>query len=194
MSSNVFMNNQLERIADYIDAGKAGGGTLTIDVTGFGDMQGATAGQAGVHGLVPAPAAGDQAKYLSGAGTWEDLPASSGVDYSTSEQDTGLKWIDGKSIYQRSVVFTTGATGTYHRLQTGIIAEKILKVEFFGYNSNDQYNITMCGYKNPVPMDYAIACLPNLHNNDNEIIVDYRTTSESGNIPDCVFTFWYTKI
>ena len=52
----------------------------------------------------------------------------------------------------------------------------------------------MCGYKNPVPMDYAIACLPNLYNNDNEIIVDYRTTSESQNIPNCVFTFWYTKV
>lgn len=25
-----------------------------------------------------------------------------GVDYSTTEQDTGLKWIDGKTIYQRT--------------------------------------------------------------------------------------------
>lgn len=82
MSSNVFMNNQLERIADYIDAGKAGGGTLTMDVTGFGDMQGATVGQAGVHGLVPAPAAGDQDKVLTGAGTWE-TPSGGGLpDYS----------------------------------------------------------------------------------------------------------------
>lgn len=191
MSSNVFLNNQLERIADYIDAGKAGGGSLTVNLSGVGDMTGATAGQAGAHGLVPAPAAGDQGKVLTGAGTWVDQ-SSGGVNYSTSEQDTGLKWIDGKTIYQKSVVFTTGATDTYHRLQTGIIAEKILKVEFYGYNTNDQYNITMCGYKNPVPMDYAIACLPNLYN--NEIIVDYRTTSESGNLPDCVFTFWYTKI
>ena len=27
-----------------------------------------------------------------------------GVDYSTSEQDTGLKWIDGRTIYQRTFV------------------------------------------------------------------------------------------
>ena len=27
-----------------------------------------------------------------------------GVDYSTSEQDTGLKWIDGKTIYQKTIV------------------------------------------------------------------------------------------
>lgn len=28
-----------------------------------------------------------------------------GIDYSTTEQDTGLKWIDGKSIYQRTYDF-----------------------------------------------------------------------------------------
>lgn len=30
-----------------------------------------------------------------------------GVDYSTSEQDTGLKWIDGKPIYQRTFLNTS---------------------------------------------------------------------------------------
>lgn len=30
-----------------------------------------------------------------------------GIDYSTTEQDTGLKWIDGKTIYQRSYNFGT---------------------------------------------------------------------------------------
>lgn len=28
-----------------------------------------------------------------------------GVDYSTDEQDTGLKWIDGKNIYQKTIVY-----------------------------------------------------------------------------------------
>lgn len=32
--------------------------------------------------------------------------ASGGVDYSTTEQDTGVKWTDGRSIYQRTVVYT----------------------------------------------------------------------------------------
>ena len=190
---NAFLNYQLQRIAEGIEGGMAGGGTLTVDVTGAGDMQGATASTDGTHGLVPQPLQGDQDKYLSGGGTWEDLPPSGGVDYSLTEQDTGLKWIDGKKIYQKSVEFTTGVAGVYHRLQTGILAEKILKVEFFGYNSNDQYNIMMCGYRNPVSMDYAIACLPNLHGG-NGIVVDYRTTAESENIPNCVFTFWYTKV
>lgn len=39
------------------------------------DMTGATASAAGAHGLVPAPAAGDNDKFLGGDGTWKDVPA-----------------------------------------------------------------------------------------------------------------------
>ena len=187
---NTYMNKMLQRIADAVE--RWTGGSITLDVTGAGDMQPATATAAGAHGLVPAPQAGDENKVLSGAGTWIDAGGGGGLDYSTAEQNTGVKWIDGKGIYQKSVEFTTGAAGEYHRLQTGILAEKILKVEFFGYNAAQRYNITMCGYRNPVPMDFAIACLPNLVGG-NGIIVDYRTTVDSENIPNCVFTFWYTK-
>ena len=38
-------------------------------------MTGATATTNGAQGLVPAPQAGDQNKYLSGAGTWQDPTA-----------------------------------------------------------------------------------------------------------------------
>lgn len=38
--------------------------------TTYLDMKGATASAAGAHGLVPAPATGDQGKFLTGAGTW----------------------------------------------------------------------------------------------------------------------------
>lgn len=80
--SSVFDALQLQRIAQAIEDGYAGGGTLTVDVTGAGDMQGATAGTAGVHGLVPAPAAGDEGKVLTGAGTWETPAAGGGApDY-----------------------------------------------------------------------------------------------------------------
>lgn len=39
------------------------------------DMTGATASAAGTRGLVPAPAAGDNDKFLGGDGTWKDVPA-----------------------------------------------------------------------------------------------------------------------
>lgn len=38
------------------------------------DFTGATSSTAGAHGLVPAPATGDEAKVLSGAGTWVNQP------------------------------------------------------------------------------------------------------------------------
>jgi len=30
-------------------------------------------------------------------------PSGGGIDYSTEEQDTGLKWIDGRTIYQKTI-------------------------------------------------------------------------------------------
>ena len=42
--------------------------------TTYGDMKGATGGAAGTHGLVPAPAAGANTKFLRGDGTWQNTP------------------------------------------------------------------------------------------------------------------------
>lgn len=63
--------------------------TATSDLTndsGFitsaslpGDMTGATSQSAGTHGLVPAPAAGDEGKFLQGNGTWATV--STGTQY-----------------------------------------------------------------------------------------------------------------
>lgn len=100
---NTYMNKMLQRIADAVE--RWTGGSITIDVTGAGDMQGATSASAGVHGLVPAPAAGDENKVLSGAGTWIDAGGGGGLDYSTVEQNTGVKWIDGSKIYQKTIDF-----------------------------------------------------------------------------------------
>lgn len=46
----------------------------------LGEMTGATAGDAGAKGAAPAPAAGDQNKYLAGDGTWKALPATASQD------------------------------------------------------------------------------------------------------------------
>lgn len=135
--SNVFQNLQLQRIADFIENGYAGGGSLTVDVTGAGDMQGATASAAGVHGLVPAPQAGDNEKYLTGAGTWEEPQGGGGVDYSLSEQDTGLKWIDGKTIYQKTIDFGSMPVGQEKDVAHDINdLDFVLDIEFIVYNAN----------------------------------------------------------
>lgn len=48
--------------------------TIALTDTTYSDMTGATSSTAGAHGLVPAPSAGDDAKVLSGAGTWVNQP------------------------------------------------------------------------------------------------------------------------
>lgn len=53
--------------------------SLTIDATKPEEMKGATASAAGVHGLVPAPAAGNQNKFLRGDGTWQVAGEVTGV-------------------------------------------------------------------------------------------------------------------
>ena len=44
------------------------------------DMTGASSTVAGAHGLVPAPAAGDNVKYLKGDGTWSAIPAANNIN------------------------------------------------------------------------------------------------------------------
>lgn len=60
---------------------------------------GAGTSVAGSRGLVPAPAAGDNSKFLKGDGTWQSLAD----NYSTTEQNTGSTWVDGKPIYKKTL-------------------------------------------------------------------------------------------
>lgn len=46
--------------------------TFTLADTIYGDMKGASSSAAGASGLVPTPAAGDNAKFLRGDGIWTD--------------------------------------------------------------------------------------------------------------------------
>lgn len=130
---NTYMNKMLQRIADAVERWK--GGSITIDVTGAGDMQGATASAAGAHGLVPAPAAGDENKVLSGAGTWISA-GGGGISYSLTEQDTGLKWIDGSKIYQKTIDFGTMPVGAEKDVAHNIDGlAYVVDMEFIVYNS-----------------------------------------------------------
>lgn len=59
---------------------------------------------------LPTYNSGDNGKVLgvsSGALAWvEQSGGGGGVSYSTDEQDTGLTWIDGSPIYQKTIVLT----------------------------------------------------------------------------------------
>lgn len=56
---------------DFI--GKYDGNQIDSRLDKVKDMVGATASEAGAAGLVPAPAAGKQASFLRGDGTWQDI-------------------------------------------------------------------------------------------------------------------------
>ena len=49
-----------------------------------------------------------------------DLTTLNFGNYSTTEQDTGFKWIDGKAIYKRTVNFGTLPNNTYKSVNHGI--------------------------------------------------------------------------
>lgn len=79
--SGTTYTTSIQTLQNAIQAGNhitiTGGGS-TINAT-FNDFTGATSSVAGANGLVPAPAAGDEGKFLKGDGTW--ATASSGSSY-----------------------------------------------------------------------------------------------------------------
>lgn len=91
------------------------GTTISAQDTTYSNFTGADAYTSGATGLVPAPEAGSQVKFLRGDGVWALLPASADSDlinYSILEQDTGVNWIDGSNIYQITFDLDEVATQT----------------------------------------------------------------------------------
>lgn len=78
------------RTITYINSDGTTGTLTTQDTnTTYTNMKGATASAAGTAGLVPAPAAGTQAKYLRGDGTWQTPPNTTYTSMSAAEATTG---------------------------------------------------------------------------------------------------------
>lgn len=78
-----------------------------------GVMTGATSSAAGTSGLVPAPAAGDGAKYLAGDGTWKTISAPTVTLYSGTGQNT-----DG-AMTQKAVTDTIFENNDTKRIKIG---------------------------------------------------------------------------
>lgn len=79
--------------------------------TTYSDVTGATSQTAGTHGLVPAPAAGDEGKFLKGDGTWDTVSPGSASLASLTDVDltnptdgqalvydaTNQEWVNGEA-------------------------------------------------------------------------------------------------
>lgn len=63
------------------------------------------------------------------------VPSGGGVNYSTSEQNTGIKWIDNKPLYQKTIHITEASeitnntyTGLFNDADTIIIKDAIIRL------------------------------------------------------------------
>lgn len=83
----------------------AGSATITAEVPA---MTGATSSLAGASGLVPAPAAGDDVKFLSGAGTWETVQTSQAQADWDEADTTAASYIQNKPVIVDGVPPTLG--------------------------------------------------------------------------------------
>lgn len=61
-----------------------------------------------------------------------------GVDYSTTEQNTGLKWIDGKPIYQKSVNANINLTASWVDVLTLTDVDTVIDVSNIIYRDGER--------------------------------------------------------
>lgn len=85
--------------------------TIALTDTTYSDFVGATTSAAGSAGLVPAPVAGDDTKFLAGDGTWKtasayDLPIASASTLG------GIKVGDGLNINSSTGVLSANAVSS----------------------------------------------------------------------------------
>ena len=83
---------------DFI--GKYNGGQIESRLDKVENMVGATASQAGEDGLVPAPAKGDEGRFLCGDGTWKDVVVK--PDYTVFDIVMEITSSDNPSISQEN--------------------------------------------------------------------------------------------
>lgn len=103
----------------------SGGANASVTL-GAKAMTGATSGAAGTAGIVPKPNSGDQNKVLTGGGSWVDLAGS----YSTSEVATPYTWVDGSTIYKKTINFGALPNATLKTVAHGVSnLSQVVKME-----------------------------------------------------------------
>lgn len=117
-----------------------------------------------------------------------NIRESSLLDYSTTEQNTGRKWIDGKPIYQKTFVPTAPATywaGTSNFIDvSGLNIDTLINTEAQAQNPN-----------NGVYFPLSIASTPSSTVVMTSAKSDIQVYLGDNSAPARVFSFtiWYTK-
>lgn len=105
-------------------------------------------------------------------------------DYSTSEVDTKVKWIDGKTIYRKTVSCGTGPNNTSKSTPHGISnLKRVIRYEGYGYDGSS------C-----IPLPFASISAPasvQIHSDSTNIYI--TTGVDRSNLTETYMTLWYTK-
>lgn len=123
---------------DFI--GKYDGNQIDSRLDKVKDMVGATASQAGEDGLVPAPAKGDEGRFLCGDGTWKDVVVE--LDYTVFDIVMEISSSGNLSISQENYnklleKLPSNAVNIFPVRDNGVYISSI----FGGYNVNDDNSI-----------------------------------------------------
>lgn len=105
-----------------------------------------------------------------------------GIDYSTTEQDTGLKWIDNKSIYCKTI----HKSGTF----TANL-EEMANINFLYCTGTFKYT-----YQNDVfraALGTFANAIANVYYNENSHYFVFGTTLDISRYSDLDVTVYYTK-
>ena len=146
---------------ESIGGGSGGGGSITIDNV---PTQGST-------------------NAVSSGGTYTAIQAVKPIDYSTTEQDTGIKWIDGKTIYQKTFANDNGYTSADSVDISSLNYDKILSIEGYGADAAPY-------------ADYNKWVVSAIGGRDNVYIYVKATTNElkfGSSLPVFAVTLRYTK-
>lgn len=117
----------------------------TIDANGDINCSGVYRIAGAAKSFPPTPTAGNNGNVLSvnsvGAMVWS--PPAAGyqpINYSTTEQDTGLRWTDNKIIYQKTIVYPFETIHDFYDIPHGVSPMVVLLIDFFAvfYNTNNQ--------------------------------------------------------
>lgn len=119
--------------------------------------------------------------------SWDD-PAGGGLDYSTTEQNTGVKWIDGKNIYRIVVELGALPNATTKNVAHNITnINEWIKIIAVANNTNNTSGIS-------IPLVYDGNNASNntrLAVNDTNVVLETDTDRSSFN--KCYAILFYTK-
>ena len=129
-----------------------------------------------VSSIINRPLSAKQGKILNDKIT--DI--STGLDYSTTEVDTKTKWIDGKTIYKKTINFGALPNNTDKSVSHSISnLSKVIKIEGYAYNST--YTL------------FSSIAAPTIRTFISDIEVEMTTSQDWSEFTECYITLYYTK-